>query len=138
MSSIHASSVCSSRMPRWESPTRTSRRFIQRAYVSARSRRSGPSATRSPSIRYSTSIAPWSQIGAARDVRAHRPEVAGGEEGAVGGEGEAGVEAGADGPVLARSQEVDRGGRAGRHGGEGGVQRACRGRVVEAGDERDP
>src|SRR3954469_1250330 len=118
-------------------PALTSRRFSQAAYVAARSRRIGPSAARSPSIRYSTSIAPWSQIGAARDVRAHRPEVAAGEERAVGGEGEARVEARADGPVLARGEEVDRGARAGRHGGEGGVQRAGRGCVVEAGDERD-
>src|SRR3954449_8465812 len=138
VSSSHASSLCWSRSPRFFRPALTSTRLIQAAYVAARSRRIGPSAARSPSIRYSTSIARWSQVRAARDVRAHRPEVAAGEERAVGGEGEAGVEARADRPVLPRGEEVDRRGRAGRHGGEGGVQRARRGRVVEAGDERDP
>src|SRR3954449_3852272 len=138
VSSSHASSLCWSRSPRFFRPALTSTRLIQAAYVAARSRRIGPSAARSPSIRYSASIAQWSQVRAARDVRAHRAEVAAGEERPVGGEGEAGVEAGADGPVLAGGEEVDRGGRAGRHGGEGGVQRSGRGGVVEAGDEADP
>src|SRR4051794_24784088 len=124
-------------MPRFFRPDLTSTRLIHVAYMAARSRRIGPSAARSPSIRYSTSIAQWSQIGAARDVRPQRAEVATGEERTVGGERETGVEARADRPVLARREEVHRDGRAGRHGGEGGVQRAGRGRVVEARDERD-
>jgi hypothetical protein len=55
LSSIQVSSDSGVAMPRCSRPKRTSGSLTQRAYVGARSRRSGPSATRSPTTRRSGS-----------------------------------------------------------------------------------
>src|SRR4051812_26210152 len=60
-SSTHFSWLSGVAMPSWSWPRRTSSWFIQRAYAAARSRRSGPSATFSPTTMRSGS---WRSMGA--------------------------------------------------------------------------
>ena len=58
LSSIHASSDSGVATARYSTPKRTSGSLTQRPYVAARSRRSGPSATRSPVTSRSGSVTP--------------------------------------------------------------------------------